>query len=589
MQAAMGRRGASRGPGARYLRSGAPNLDRPWTSARARAVEAPPHHPTVASRKVPPWGFQWAERHCKRAGVGTRVPRGGRSGLAQEGPESQAAPLPSTPGGNADEADWRTNGPKAGRVERRRAGATEQAQHVRRKPMGGPGPRGRGDPYHPGRHPGKSHPGGSEGPSGIANGRGTGRASRGHRARGLRSGDTSPGPPCRCARAGGPRAGKTGHARAGRGHRSAKHGRRGGKEGEQNVGSVPEGGPGACVRGAPYHPDGGSGQAPPRGFQRTERHCKWAGDGIRVRWAWRPGLARRGPESLANRTARTPGRGPGPPCRYARAGGPRAGKMGHARAGRGHESAKHGRRGGKEGEQNVGSAPEGGPGPCVRGAPYYPGGASGQAPPRGFRRIERHCKWAGDGMRIPWAWRSGLAQRGPESLATPPLRMPGRGRPAHAWSNRGQGSSAQGRRVAEERRLTSAGCPQEELSRATDSTPTTPTGHPGKSNPGGSKGPSGIANGRVLGGTSHGHGDLDLCSRVLNPLSDRPRTAVAPPNTPTGHPDNPNPGGSKGPSGIAKDAHPVGMALGTCTEGTRIPGHPTAAHARARQTGARMV
>ncbi|EHA8588703.1 hypothetical protein COCNU_scaffold006362G000040 [Cocos nucifera] len=150
MQAATGPRGASRGPDARYLRSGAPNLDRPWTSARARAAEAPPHHPIVASRKVPPRGFQWAERHCKRSGAGTCVPRGGRSGLAQEGPESRAAPPLSTPGGDADEADQRTNGPKAGRVERRRAGAMEQAQHVRRKPAGGPGPCGRGDPYHPG-------------------------------------------------------------------------------------------------------------------------------------------------------------------------------------------------------------------------------------------------------------------------------------------------------------------------------------------------------------------------------------------------------------------------------------------------------
>ncbi|EHA8591414.1 hypothetical protein COCNU_scaffold051126G000040 [Cocos nucifera] len=60
-------------------------------------------------------------------------------------------------------------------------------------------------------------------------------------------------------------------------------------------------------------------------------------------------------------------------------------------------------------------------------------------------------------MHVPWAWRSGLARRVPESLANPPLRTPGHGRPAHAWSDRGQGSSAQGRRIAEERRRTSAG------------------------------------------------------------------------------------------------------------------------------------
>ncbi|EHA8590044.1 hypothetical protein COCNU_scaffold014595G000020 [Cocos nucifera] len=93
----------------------------------------------------------------------------------------------------------------------------------------------------------------------------------------------------------------------------------------------------------------------------------------------------------------------------------------------------------------------------LRGAPYHPGGASRQAPPQGFQRTERHCKRAGDGMRVPWAWRSGLARRGPESLANPSLRTPGHGRSAHAWSDRGQGSSAQGRCIAEERRRTSVG------------------------------------------------------------------------------------------------------------------------------------
>ncbi|EHA8591522.1 hypothetical protein COCNU_scaffold068551G000010 [Cocos nucifera] len=159
-----------------------------------------------------------------------------------------------------------------------------------------------------------------------------------------------------------------GHARAGRGHGSTKHGRRGGKEGEQNVGSAPEGGPGPCVRGAPYHPGGASGQAPPRGFRRTERHCKWAGDGIRVRWAWRSGLALRGPESLAAPPLRTPG----------------------------------------------------------RGDPYHLGGASRQVPPREFRRTERHCKWAGDGTRVPWAPHTGIAQRGHESRAALPLCTGGR-------------------------------------------------------------------------------------------------------------------------------------------------------------------
>ncbi|EHA8588701.1 hypothetical protein COCNU_scaffold006362G000020 [Cocos nucifera] len=259
---------------------------------------------------------------------------------------------------------------------------------------------------------------------------------------------------------------------------------------------------------------------------------------MRVPWAPCMGLAQWGQESRAALPLRTGGRSAGR-------------EMGRARAGRGHGSAKHGRRGGKEGEQNVGSTPEGGLWPCLRSAPYHPDGASGQDPPWGFRRTERHCKWAGDDMRIPWAWRSGLARRGPESPAAPPLRTPGRGKPTHAWSDRGQGSSAQGRCIAEARRRTSAGRPRDELGRATEVTPTTLTGHPGKSHPGGSKVPSGIANGRVPGCASRGHGDRDLCSGVLNPLPDRPRAAVAPPNTPTGRPGNPNPGGSKGPSGIA--------------------------------------
>ncbi|EHA8588709.1 hypothetical protein COCNU_scaffold006362G000100 [Cocos nucifera] len=155
--------------------------------------------------------------------------------------------------------------------------------------------------------------------------------------------------------------------------------------------------------------------------------------------------------------------------------------------------------------RHVCSAPAHGPGPHSGGAPNHPDGASWIAPPRGFQSTERYCKWAGDGMRIPWAWHSGLAGRGPESLANLPLRTPGRGRPAHAWSDKGLGSSAQGWRIAEERRGMSAGRPWAELGRATEATPTIPTGHPGKSHPGGSKGPSGIANGREPGCTSHGH------------------------------------------------------------------------------------
>ncbi|EHA8588702.1 hypothetical protein COCNU_scaffold006362G000030 [Cocos nucifera] len=221
---------------------------------------------------------------------------------------------------------------------------------------------------------------------------------------------------------------------------------------------------------------------------------------------------------------------------------------------------------------HVRSAPAHGPAPRNGGAPYHPGGASRIAPPRGFQSTEQHCKWAGDGMRVPWAWRSGLAGRGPESLANPPLRTPERGRPAHACgvpnppparpcaavappntpaghpgnpnpggskgpsgiANRGWG----GRRAAR----TSVPHSRAGLGPATEAPPTTPGGHPGKPHPGGSNGPSGIANGRVPGCASRGHGAPDLCSGVPNPPPTRPCAAVA---------GKPHPGGSKGPSGIA--------------------------------------
>ncbi|EHA8591594.1 hypothetical protein COCNU_scaffold087090G000010 [Cocos nucifera] len=183
--------------------------------------------------------------------------------------------------------------------------------------------------------------------------------------------------------------------------------------------------------------------------------------------------------------------------------------------------------------------PAGGARPCPSAAPYRRDGASRQAPPRGLQRTERHCKQAGDGMRIPWAWRSGLARRGPESLANPPLRTPGSGRPTYAWSDRGQGSSAQGQCIAEERHGTSAGRPSVELGHATEATPTTTTGHPGKSHPGGAKGPSGIANGREPGCASrHRRAGLG-------------RTTAVAPTTPDGHPGKSHPRGSMGTSGIA--------------------------------------
>ncbi|EHA8590244.1 hypothetical protein COCNU_scaffold016389G000020 [Cocos nucifera] len=167
LQAAMGPWGASRGPGTRYLHSGGANLGWPctrtWVGVQrarqtrprngansgqgstahglcdvvkgdrtsavsprlglGRAPQRPPYHPDVASRQVPPWGFQRTVWHCKWAGVGMRISGGWRSGLAQRGPESWAALSLRTLEGDAAAADRRTHGSKVGRVEWRRAGA----------------------------------------------------------------------------------------------------------------------------------------------------------------------------------------------------------------------------------------------------------------------------------------------------------------------------------------------------------------------------------------------------------------------------------------------------------------------------------
>ena len=193
-------------------------------------------------------------------------------------------------------------------------------------------------------------------------------------------------------------------------------------------------------------------------------------------------------------------------------------------------------------------------------------------------------------MRIPWAWRSGPGQRGPESPADPPAR--GSGDPQHPEGASRQSQPRGFRRTERRCKLvgggraarTSAARQRSGLGRATEAPPTTPGGHPGKPHPGGSKGPSGIANGRVAGCASGVHR-----ARARAWAARRRRTL--PPRR--GVPDRPTPGVPKHREALqmggGRDARPVGMALGTCAEGPRVPGQPAAAHARARQTGARMV
>ncbi|EHA8591413.1 hypothetical protein COCNU_scaffold051126G000030 [Cocos nucifera] len=146
--------------------------------------------------------------------------------------------------------------------------------------------------------------------------------------------------------------------------------------------SAPVRGPGPRGGGAPYHPDGASRIAPPRGFQRIERHCKRAGGGMRATCAARP-CAGLGRAAGAHPTT------------------PRAGKPGARRADSRPGSTAHGRCTGMEGS----STPECGPRPCDRGPPYHLGVASPHVPPRGFQRTERHCKRVGGGMRVTCAAR----------------------------------------------------------------------------------------------------------------------------------------------------------------------------------------
>ncbi|EHA8588708.1 hypothetical protein COCNU_scaffold006362G000090 [Cocos nucifera] len=126
--------------------------------------------------------------------------------------------------------------------------------------------------------------------------------------------------------------------------------------------------------------------------------------------------------------------------------------------------------------------------------------------------------------------------------------------------------------------------PRAGLGHAGVAPPATRMGRPGKPHPGGPKGSSDIASGRGR-GCMHVHGaQVGGASAVRLGLPLPPRWGI---------PASPTPGVPKDRAALQTgggwDARPVGMVLGTCAEGTLIPCQPNAAHARARQTGARMV
>ena len=145
-------------------------------------------------------------------------------------------------------------------------------------------------------------------------------------------------------------------------------------------------------------------------------------------------------------------------------------------------------------------------------------------------------------------------------------RIPGRPAAAHGRADRGQESPAHaGTAAGTEAPRTAAALgrrgaarPSAGLGRATEAHPTTPAGHPRKSHPGGSKGPSGIAIGRVAGCASR-------VQRARARAWDARRRQTLP--SPRGVPDSPTPGVPKHRAALQTsgggDARPVGMALGT--------------------------
>ena len=247
--------------------------------------------------------------------------------------------------------------------------------------------------------------------------------------------------------------------------------------------------------------------------------------------------------------------------------------------------------------------------PPARGSgdPQHPEGASRQSQPRGFRRTERRCKLVGGaGLRARPQRARGRASAVRQRLPLPPrggipasptpgvpkdraalqtggwrdprpvcnglwtcaegTRIPGRPAAAHGRADRGQESPAHaGTAAGTEAPRTAAALgrrgaarPSAGLGRATEAHPTTPAGHPRKSHPGGSKGPSGIAIGRVAGCASR-------VQRARARAWDARRRQTLP--SPRGVPDSPTPGVPKHRAALqtsgGRDARPVGMALGT--------------------------
>ncbi|EHA8590329.1 hypothetical protein COCNU_scaffold017140G000010 [Cocos nucifera] len=440
----------------------------------ARAREWGPPTPRRGIPAIPTPGVPKDRAAMQKGGGWDARPVGMALGTCAEGTRIPGQPTA------AHARVWQT-GPRMVRQRAGKLGAGPTrcggaVRNVRRAPAGGARPCDRGDPYHPDGASRQVPPRGFQRTERHCKRQEPGCASRGHGDRDLRSGVLNPLPACSCAVVAPPNTpmGHPGNPNPEGSKGPSDVANWGGAPGCTHICSAPEGGPRPCDRGAPYHPGGASLQAPPRGFQRTERHCKRAVGGMRIPCAMGSGPALRGPESWAALPLRMGGRTTSRAAR--RTQGRQRARKHRARPPCWDEGEQHARvrasamrqrptlpsrrgipisptpgvpkdraalqTGGWRDARQVCSAPAHGPGLRGGGTPYHPDGASRIAPPWGFQSTERHCKWAGDGMRVPWAWRSGLVRRGPESLANPPLCTPGRGRPAHAWSDRGPGSSA---------------------------------------------------------------------------------------------------------------------------------------------------
>ncbi|EHA8591543.1 hypothetical protein COCNU_scaffold071467G000010 [Cocos nucifera] len=376
--------------------------------------------------------------------------------------------------------------------------------HDRSAPEGGPRTCDRGAPYHPGGRPGKPHPGGSKGSSGIANGREPGCASRGHGDWDLRSGVPNP-LAARPRAAVSPPNTPTGHP----GNPNPE-----GSKGPRDVANWGGGGLRARPQRArgrasdvrqrrPLPPRGASRQAPPRGFQRIERHCKRAGAGMRVPWAWRLGPAQRGPESPGGPTA-CGSVAPQHPDGASRQSQPRGFQR----------TARRCKLGGGRAARTTAARPRAGLGRATEAPPTTPGGVPASPTPgvpkdraalqtggsRDARPVGMAIGTCAAGSRIPWRpdrvrqCRPPTPRRGIPAIPTP--RVP----KDRATLQIGGGAGCAHDRSAPEGgpRTCDRGAPYH------------PGGRPGKPHPGVSKGPSGIANGRVAGCASRVQWALDL-------------------------------------------------------------------------------